>query len=77
MTTMVTELGMSTFPAPGTGAVRGSQMTTEGTFEEVKGPVMMASDGGALLVRKLESQMVKDVHGPASMTSAVALHCLA
>lgn len=63
---------MSTLPAPGTGAVRRSQMTTEGACEKVKGLVVMASDGGALLVRQRESQTVKDSHGPAAVTTAVA-----
>ncbi len=71
MMTMVAELGMSTLPAPRTGAVRSSQMTTEGACEKVKGPVVMASDCGALLVRKRESQTVKDIHGPAAVTTAV------
>ena len=72
MATMVAELGMSTLPATCTGAVRSSQMTTEGACEKVKGLVVMASDGGALLVCQRESQTVKDIHGPAAMTTAVA-----
>jgi hypothetical protein len=72
VTATVAELGMSTFPAPGTGAVRRSQMTTEGACEKVKRLVVMASDGGALLVRQRESQTVKDIHGPAAVTTAVA-----
>ena len=35
-------------------------MTTEGACEKVKGLVVMASDGGALLVCQRESQTVKD-----------------
>ena len=72
MATMVAELGMSTLPATCTGAVRCRQMTTEGACEKVKGLVVMASDGGALLVRKRESQTVKDIHGPAAVTTAIA-----
>ncbi len=72
MATMVAELGMSTLPATCTGAVRRSQMTTEGACEKVKGLVVMASDGGALLVRQRESQTVKDIHGSAAVTTAVA-----
>ena len=77
MATMVAELGMSTLPATCTGAVRCRQMTTEGACEKVKGLVVMASDGGALLVRKRESQTVKDIHGPAAVTTAVAPRGLA
>ena len=77
VTATVAELGMSTFPAPGTGAVRRSQMTAEGAREKVKGPVVMPSDGGALLVRQRESKTVKDIHRPASVTTAVASRCLA
>ncbi len=62
MATMVAELRMSTLPAPGTGAVRCSKMTTEGACEKVKGLVVMTSDGSALLVRQCESQTVKDIH---------------
>ena len=62
MATMVAELRMSTFPAPGTGAVRRSQMTAKGAREKVKGLVVMTSDGSALLVRQCESQTVKDIH---------------
>ena len=47
-------------------------MTTEGACEKVKRLVVMASDGGALLVRQRESQTVKDIHGPAAVTTAVA-----
>lgn len=72
MATVVAELGMSTLPATCTGAVRRSQMTTEGACEKVKRLVVMASDGGALLVRQRESQTVKDIHGPAAVTTAVA-----
>ena len=70
--TMVAELRMSTLPATCTGAVRRSQMTTKGACEKVKGLVVMASDGGALLVCQRESQAVKDIHGPASVTTAIA-----
>ena len=55
MATMVAELRMSTLPATCTGAVRRRQMTTEGACEKVKGLVVMASDGGALLVCQRES----------------------
>lgn len=72
MATMVAELGMSTLPATCTGAVRRSQMTTKGACDKVKGLVVMASDGGELLVRKRESQTVKDIHGPAAVTTAIA-----
>ena len=46
-------------------------MTTEGACEKVKRLVVMASDGGALLVRQRESQTVKDIHGPSTVTTAV------
>ena len=72
MATMVAELGMSTLPATCTGAVRRSQMTTKGACEKVKGLVVMAPDGGALLVCQRESQTVKDIHGPAAVTTAIA-----
>ena len=72
MATMVAELGMSTLPATCTGAVRRSQMTTKGACEKVKGLVVMASDGGSLLVCQRESQTVKDIHGPAAVTTAIA-----
>lgn len=72
MATMVAELGTSTLPATCTGAVRCRQMTTEGACEKVKELVVMASDGGALLVRQRESQTVKDIHGPAAVTTAIA-----
>ena len=77
MTAMAAEFGMSTFPVSGTGAVRRSQMTAKGASEKVKGPVVMASDGGAFLVRQCKSQTVKDIHGPASVTTTVASRGLA
>ena len=77
MATVVAELGVSTFPATGTGAVRRSQMTAEGAREKVKGLVVMASYSGALLVRKRESQTVKDIHGSASVAAAIAPRGLA
>lgn len=52
-------------------------MTTEGACEKVKGLVVMASNGGALLVRQRESKTVKDIHRPASVTTAVAPRSLA
>ena len=63
---------MGTFPAPGAGAICDRKMTTERTRDEVEGLVVMPSDGGALLVRQRESQTVKDIHGPAAVTTAVA-----
>ena len=77
MTTMVAELGMSSLPAPCTGAIRRSQMTAYGAREKVKGFVVMAPDSGALLVRQRESQTVKDIHGPAAVTTAVTPNGLA
>lgn len=47
-------------------------MTAEGACEKVKRPVVMTSDGGALLVRQSESKTVKDIHGPPPMTTSVA-----
>lgn len=75
--TMVAELRMSTLPATCTGAVRRSQITTKGACEKVKGLVVMASDGGALLVCQRESQTVKDIHGPAAVSTAIAPGSLA
>lgn len=72
MATVVAELRMSTLPTTCTGAVRRSQMTTEGACEKVKGLVVMASDGGALLIRQRKSKTVKDIHGPPAVASAVA-----
>ena len=74
---MVAELGMSTLPAPSTEAVRRSQMTSEGTRQKVKGLVVMASNGGAFFIRQHESQTVKDIHGPAAVTTAIAPNGLA
>ena len=71
MVMMVTEFGMSTFPVPCTGAVRGCQMTAKWARQKVKGPVVMSSDSGTLLFRQRESQAIKDINGPPAMTTAV------
>ena len=71
MVTMVAELGMSTFPVSCTGAVRGCQMTAKWARQKVKGPVVMSSDSGTLLFRQRESQAIKDINGPAAVTTAV------
>ena len=77
MVMMVAELGMSTFPVPCTGAVRGCQMTAKWARQKVKGPVVMSSDSGTLLFRQCESQAIKDINGPTAVTTAITSSSLA
>ena len=74
---MVTQLRVRSFPASRAVHVSQRQGTPQGARDEVKGLVVMPSDGSALLLGEGETALVEDVKRTSPVAAPVPTACLA